>query len=53
VYLRLGAQVSVVGIFRPNYSGMDASLSKKLTKVLKKQGEILCFTQSEIGRKKW
>jgi hypothetical protein len=36
VYLRLGAQVSVVGIFRPNYSGMDASLSKKLTQSIEK-----------------
>ncbi|NDP28270.1 MAG: dihydrolipoyl dehydrogenase [Flavobacterium sp.] len=38
VYLRLGAQVSVVEFMDRIISGMDASLSKELTKVLKKQG---------------
>ena len=38
VYLRLGAQVSVVEYMDRIISGMDSSLSKELTKVLKKQG---------------
>ncbi|MBA4154218.1 dihydrolipoyl dehydrogenase [Flavobacterium sp.] len=38
VYLRLGAQVSVVEFMDRIIPGMDASLSKELTKVLKKQG---------------
>ncbi len=38
VYLRLGAQVSVVEFMDRIIAGMDASLSKELTKVLKKQG---------------
>ena len=38
VYLRLGAQVSVVEFMDRIVPGMDASLSKELTKVLKKQG---------------
>ena len=38
VYLRLGAQVSVVEYFDRIIPGMDAALSKELTKVLKKQG---------------
>lgn len=38
VYLRLGAQVSVVEFMDRIISGMDAALSKELTKVLKKQG---------------
>ncbi len=38
VYLRLGAQVSVVEYLDRIIPGMDASLSKELTKVLKKQG---------------
>ncbi len=38
VYLRLGAQVSVVEYMDRIIPGMDASLSKELTKVLKKQG---------------
>ena len=38
VYLRLGAQVSVVEFMDSIIPGMDASLSKELTKVLKKQG---------------
>lgn len=38
VYLRLGAQVSVVEFLDRIIPGMDASLSKELTKVLKKQG---------------
>ena len=37
VYLRLGAQVSVVEFMDRIIAGMDASLSKELTKVLKKQ----------------
>ena len=38
VYLRLGAQVSVVEYMDRIISGMDSSLSKELTKVFKKQG---------------
>jgi dihydrolipoamide dehydrogenase len=38
VYLRLGSQVSVVEYMDRIIPGMDASLSKELTKVLKKQG---------------
>ncbi|HGE5774831.1 dihydrolipoyl dehydrogenase [Flavobacterium psychrophilum] len=38
VYLRLGSQVSVVEYLDRIIPGMDASLSKELTKVLKKQG---------------
>ena len=38
VYLRLGAQVSVVECMDRIIPGMDAALSKELTKVLKKQG---------------
>ncbi len=38
VYLRLGAQVSVIEYLDRIIPGMDAALSKELTKVLKKQG---------------
>lgn len=38
VYLRLGAEVSVVEFMDRIIPGMDSSLSKELTKVLKKQG---------------
>lgn len=38
VYLRLGAQVSVVEFMDRIIPGMDAALSKELTKVLKKKG---------------
>jgi dihydrolipoamide dehydrogenase len=38
VYLRLGAQVSVVEYLDQIIPGMDGGLSKELTKVLKKQG---------------
>jgi dihydrolipoamide dehydrogenase len=38
VYLRLGAEVSVVEYMDRIIPGMDAALSKELTKVLKKQG---------------
>ncbi|WP_396188905.1 dihydrolipoyl dehydrogenase [Flavobacterium sp.] len=38
VYLRLGAQVSVIEFMDRIIPGMDAALSKELTKVLKKQG---------------
>ena len=38
VYLRLGAQVSVVEFMYRIIPGMDGALSKELTKVLKKQG---------------
>ncbi|MFC6876973.1 dihydrolipoyl dehydrogenase [Flavobacterium myungsuense] len=38
VYLRLGAHVSVVEFMDRIIPGMDSSLSKELTKVLKKQG---------------
>ena len=38
VYLRLGAQVSVIEFLDRIIPGMDSGLSKELTKVLKKQG---------------
>jgi dihydrolipoamide dehydrogenase len=38
VYLRLGAQVTVVEFMDKIIPGMDGALSKELTKVLKKQG---------------
>ncbi len=38
VYMRLGAQVSVVEFMDRIIPGMDGALSKELTKVLKKQG---------------
>lgn len=38
VYMRLGAQVSVVEYMDRIIPGMDGALSKELTKVLKKQG---------------
>ena len=38
VYLRLGAQVSVIEYLDRIIPGMDSALSKELTKVLKKQG---------------
>lgn len=38
VYLRLGAQVSVMEFMDRIIPGMDGALSKELTKVLKKQG---------------
>ncbi|OYQ32072.1 dihydrolipoyl dehydrogenase [Flavobacterium cyanobacteriorum] len=38
VYLRLGAEVSVVEYLDRIIPGMDSALSKELTKVLKKQG---------------
>jgi dihydrolipoamide dehydrogenase len=38
VYLRLGAQVSVIEFMDRIIPGMDGALSKELTKVLKKQG---------------
>jgi dihydrolipoamide dehydrogenase len=38
VYLRLGSEVSVVEFMDRIIPGMDAALSKELTKVLKKQG---------------
>ncbi len=38
VYLRLGAQVSVIEYLDRIVPGMDGALSKELTKVLKKQG---------------
>jgi dihydrolipoamide dehydrogenase len=49
VYLRLGAQVSVVEYLDRIIPGMDASLSKELTKVFETRDEILRFTQSEIS----
>jgi dihydrolipoamide dehydrogenase len=48
VYLRLGAQVSVVEYLDRIIPGMDAS-SKELTKVLKKQGMKFYVSQSEIS----
>jgi dihydrolipoamide dehydrogenase len=43
VYLRLGAQVSVVEYADRVIPGMDGALSKELTKVLKKQGRNCYF----------
>jgi dihydrolipoamide dehydrogenase len=48
VYLRLGAQVSVVEYLDRIIPGMDAS-SKELTKVLKKQRMKFYVSQSEIS----
>lgn len=47
VYLRLGAQVSVVEFMDRIIPGMDAGLSKELTKVLKKQGMKL-YTSHKV-----
>jgi dihydrolipoamide dehydrogenase len=47
VYLRLGAQVSVVEFMDRIIPGMDASLSKELTKVFKKQG-MKFFTSHKV-----
>ena len=45
VYLRLGAQVSVVEYMDRIIPGMDSSLSKELTKVSEEtRNEILCFS---------
>ena len=46
VYLRLGAEVTVIEYLDKIIPGMDGSLSKELQKVLKKQGmkfELSCF----------
>lgn len=47
VYSRLGAQVSVVEYLDRIIPGMDAGLSKELTKVLKKQG-IKFYTSHKV-----
>ena len=47
VYLRLGAKVSVVEFMDRIIPGMDRSLSKELTKVLKKQG-MKFFTSHKV-----
>lgn len=47
VYLRLGAQVSVVEFMDRIIPGMDAALSKELTKVLKKQG-VKFYTSHKV-----
>ncbi|WP_340065789.1 dihydrolipoyl dehydrogenase [Ascidiimonas aurantiaca] len=47
VYLRLGAKVSVVEFMDRIIPGMDHSLSKELTKVLKKQG-MKFFTSHKV-----
>ncbi|HEX9979061.1 MAG TPA: dihydrolipoyl dehydrogenase [Flavobacterium sp.] len=47
VYLRLGAEVSIVEFMDRIIPTMDASLSKELTKVLKKQG-MKFFTSHKV-----
>ena len=47
VYLRLGAQVSVVEYADRIIPGMDGALSKELTKVLKKQG-MKFYTSTKV-----
>lgn len=47
VYLRLGAQVSVVEYMDRIIPGMDGALSKELTKVLKKQG-VKFYTSHKV-----
>jgi dihydrolipoamide dehydrogenase len=47
VYLRLGAQVSVVEFMDRIIPGMDGALSKELTKVLKKQG-VKFYTSHKV-----
>lgn len=47
VYSRLGAQVSIVEYLDRIIPGMDAGLSKELTKVLKKQG-IKFYTSHKV-----
>lgn len=53
VYRRLGAEVSVVEYMNRIIPGMDASLSRELTKVLKKQGVkfYLSHKVKEVKRK--
>ena len=53
VYRRLGSQVSVVEFMDRIIPGMDASLSKELTKVFKKQGFkfYLSHKVTDVGRK--
>jgi dihydrolipoamide dehydrogenase len=53
VYLRLGAQVSVIEYMDRIIPGMDSSLSKELTKVLKKQGMKFYVSHKvkEVSRK--
>lgn len=48
VYLRLGAQVSVIEYADRIIPGMDAALSKELTKVLKKQG-MKFYTSHQVN----
>lgn len=47
VYLRLGSEVSVLEFMDRIIPGMDGSLSKELTKVLKKQG-MKFFTSTKV-----
>ncbi|PKP40353.1 MAG: dihydrolipoyl dehydrogenase [Bacteroidetes bacterium HGW-Bacteroidetes-13] len=47
VYLRLGAQVSVVEFLDRILPGMDGAISKEMTKILKKQG-MKFYTQHKV-----
>ncbi len=47
VYLRLGAQVSVVEFLDRILPGMDGAVSKEMTKILKKQG-MKFYTQHKV-----
>ena len=49
VYLRLGAQVTVVEFMDKIIPGMDGALSKELTKVLKKQGMKFMLSTAVSG----
>ncbi len=49
VYLRLGAEVSVVEYMDRIIPGMDAALSKELTKVFKKQGMKFYLSHKVTG----
>jgi len=49
VYLRLGAQVSVIEYLDRIIPGMDGALSKELTKVLKKQG-MKFYTSHQVKK---
>lgn len=47
VYLRLGAQVSVIEFLDRILPGMDGAVSKEMTKILKKQG-MKFYTQHKV-----
>lgn len=47
VYLRLGAQVSVIEFLDRILPGMDGAISKEMTKILKKQG-MKFYTQHKV-----